>query len=56
MTARATKQVVARPVTNTTPHTLTRFVSQAAEPGTEVYIDDNRAYPRFAPLDYHRRR
>ena len=49
---RATKQVTARPVTNTTARTLTRFVAQAAEPGASVFTDDNRAYRRLASLGY----
>ena len=42
---RATKQVTARPVTNTTARTLTRFVAQAAEPGAFVFTDDNPQRP-----------
>ena len=37
---------------NTTARTLTRFVSEAAEPGSTVYTDDYRAYRRLASLGY----
>lgn len=49
---RASNQVTARPVSDTTSDTLTGAVSAAAASGATVYTDDARAYKPLASLGY----
>ena len=49
---RASNQVVARPVADTTAPTLTGIVSDATEAGAVVFTDEHRSYKPLASLGY----
>ena len=49
---RASNQVTARPVADTTAPTLTRIVADAAEAGAVVFTDEHRSYKPLASLGY----